>query len=79
MRKKNGRQPKWKTTKMGKVLFGPYKWKITLSMNILGTGVTLAPSGLFLFESLHQSETFVDVFSQHSLLKIHEIIRPSST
>ena len=32
---------------MWKLLFGPYKWKITLSMNLLGTGVTLAPSGLF--------------------------------
>ena len=31
---------------MWKLLFGPYKWKITLSMNLLGTGVTLAPSGL---------------------------------
>ena len=33
---------------MWKLLFGPYKGKITLSMNLLGTGVTLAPSGLLL-------------------------------
>ena len=31
---------------MWKLLFGPYKWKITLSMNLLGTGVTLASPDL---------------------------------
>ena len=32
---------------MWKLLFGPYKGKITLYMNLLGTGVTLASPDLF--------------------------------
>ena len=42
---------------MWKLLFGPYKGKITLSMNLLGTGVTLAPSGLFEFCSPEKIST----------------------
>ena len=41
---------------MWKLLFGPYKWKITLSMNLLGTGVTLAPSGLSKFDKAYKQE-----------------------